>query len=367
MQSPIFSALDSLSSPTIVPGAEAQSVAGFRGDIMESPLPAMPLVWQFEHDPFEAALAESPLPPSPVGIKFNLGDLTLLERELEEPDDETTLGALKDQIDGTIELLELVREDLRLSKERAAQIKERWESKGYLSLKLINQFPHQFQKPSTWDEDIENLISRLDVENRTETQFRTVLKLEEESLRGGILSTLEKSQKRQATVLTGVQDCVTSLESDCERTHDKIRESNALAMRRNACVAKVNSVYQTMRNEERSKDELQRGRKRLQEQIPSQKGENDHVAAKYISTKAEIEREKTRLRDLINSNKYLEEEIAQVELDHIQQAQKQAENPENVSSISSKSHEPIERQDRTPFGSSSPHNNIQHIDENRFC
>jgi len=48
---------------------------------------------------------------------------------------------------------------------------------------------------------------RLDVENRTETQFRNVLKLEEDSLRGGILSTLEKFQKRQSAALKGMQEC----------------------------------------------------------------------------------------------------------------------------------------------------------------
>ena len=123
MQSPIYSALDDSSSPTIM--GEHRSVimaSGAGGVDAESPLPAMPL-WQFEQvclllaqqknlhahtrhtdtqtkrwqlyitrsiscsicacvfsvpscvqDPFDAALAEdSPEPPSPIKMKFDLG------------------------------------------------------------------------------------------------------------------------------------------------------------------------------------------------------------------------------------------------------------------------------------------------------
>lgn len=50
------------------------------------------------------------------------GDMTTLEREIEEPDDEITLGALQDQISSTQELLEMVREDVRLTKQRSEQV-----------------------------------------------------------------------------------------------------------------------------------------------------------------------------------------------------------------------------------------------------
>jgi hypothetical protein len=174
MQSPIYSALDSLSSPTIVADGRAGSAGGggragspALGD-PESPLPALPL-WQSGQDPFEAALAacgdgDSPRAPSPIPMRFNLGDLTALEQaheqELEDPADEITLGALRDQIGATVELLELVREETRLTKERQAQIQGRWECKGYLSLKLAQQFPGRFEKPASWDADLENLTAR---------------------------------------------------------------------------------------------------------------------------------------------------------------------------------------------------------------
>jgi hypothetical protein len=119
----------------------------------------MPL-WQFEKDPFEAVLSESPTPPSPIAMKFNIGDLTALECDLENSDDADALVALSDQIHEAEDLLGLVNEEVRLTKERLAQIKNRWECKGYLSLKLAKQFPRQFVKPATWDVDVENLISR---------------------------------------------------------------------------------------------------------------------------------------------------------------------------------------------------------------
>jgi hypothetical protein len=162
MQSPIYSALDSLSSPTIVNDGDGQS-AVFRALLdPESPLPAMPL-WQGDQDPFNAAIGEksaSLTPDTSAAPKFMLGDLTVLERNLEVTEDESTLDALQDQIRATAELIELVREDARLTKMRAAQIQNRWECKGHLQLKLLCQYPNRFQKPSTWDDDIDNLISR---------------------------------------------------------------------------------------------------------------------------------------------------------------------------------------------------------------
>lgn len=163
MQSPIYSALDSLSSPTIVPDGDGRSL-GFRSLLDPgSPLPAMPL-WQDDHDPFslEAALADTSSSESPAGTNFSLGNLTVLEKQLEEPDDDaTTLGALEEQIRATSELIELVREDARLTKLRGAQIQNRWECQGHLLLKLIAEYPEHFERPTTWDEDIDNLISRL--------------------------------------------------------------------------------------------------------------------------------------------------------------------------------------------------------------
>jgi len=67
-----------------------------------------------------------------------------------------------------------------------------------------------------------------------------------------------------------------------------------------------------MRHEERSKDELQRSRARLREHVPTKNSANDDLKAQYVSTRAEIEREKACLRDLIKSNKHLEEEITQI-------------------------------------------------------
>jgi hypothetical protein len=163
MQSPIYSALDSLSSPTIVSEGDGQSL-GFRSLLDPgSPLPAMPL-WQGDHDPFslEDALADKASSVAPAGTNFSLGNLTVLEHHLEEPDDDaTTLGALEEQIRATSELIELVREDARLTKLRAAQIQNRWECQGHLLLKLIAEYPDRFERPKTWDEDIDNLISRL--------------------------------------------------------------------------------------------------------------------------------------------------------------------------------------------------------------
>jgi hypothetical protein len=168
MQSPIYSALDSLSSPTIVrDGGACGARAGSPTLGAESPLPALPL-WQSGQDPFQALSAgqdgDSPRAPSPIPMRLKLADLTALERgqevELEEPADEITLGALSDQINGVVELLELAREEVRLTKERQAQIQGRWECKGYLSLKLAQQYPDRFEKPSSWDCDLENLTAR---------------------------------------------------------------------------------------------------------------------------------------------------------------------------------------------------------------
>ena len=328
MQSPIYSALDSLSSPTIVrDGGAGGARAGSPTLGAESPLPALPL-WQSGQDPFEALSAgqegDSPRAPSPIPMRLNLADLTALERgqeeELEEPADEITLGALSDQINGVVELLELVREEVRLTKERQAQIQGRWICKGYLSLKLAQQYPDRFEKPASWDCDLENLTARsdpccpggaalhqplpiwlpaaaarlsrpaelmrprlifcapshrLDLEQRTETQLRNVVKVEEDSIRAGILAVLQRSYKQQCCTLKNARETVESLRADCATVEAQKSSAVALAARRNACVATVNHVYQTMRTEERARDELARARQRLQP-LPDAQAQQAH-------------------------------------------------------------------------------------------
>jgi hypothetical protein len=58
---------------------------------------------------------------------------------------------------------------------------------------------------------------------------------------------------------------VEMLKADCSIIEDQKKSDEAIVARKNACVASVNSVYQTMRNEERGREELKRSRKRLQE------------------------------------------------------------------------------------------------------
>jgi hypothetical protein len=162
MHSPILSALDSVSSPTTVIERE-DGVTEMRDS--DSPFPVMP-PWQFDKDPFDTELddiASSPLPPSPLQrFDLTLSNLTMLECKLEEQDDELSLSSIKAQIIGSAELLELVREDVRLTEERIKQNNERQGCRGYISLKLINQYPDEFIKPRTWDADIEDLTNRFD-------------------------------------------------------------------------------------------------------------------------------------------------------------------------------------------------------------
>jgi hypothetical protein len=125
----------------------------------ESPLPVMPL-WQFD-DEEDAAIANTPEHKLLMPMSFDLNDLTMIEHKLEDPVDETTLESVMGQIRDTQQLLDLVREEIRLTKQRAEQINSRWTCKGHLSTELLRQYPKHFETPATWDEDIGNLITRL--------------------------------------------------------------------------------------------------------------------------------------------------------------------------------------------------------------
>ena len=301
--SPIYSALDSPSSPTIV----GEGGEPFDCGRTESPFPALPL-WQAGQDPFEAALSaavvsdpvEEQAPPAAP-----LVSLTAQERGLPAAEDDgAELEELNRQIQTATEFLALVQEDARLAGERAAQIQLRWRCKGYISLKLINQYPHQFEKPSTWDTDVQDLTARLDAENRAEVQLRDILKLQEECLRGNILPAIATARQQQLDMLRNVQDATASLRSERAAVTAKLLTAMALKTRRNTCVAIVNSVYQAMRREERIREEIDRGRESLQARAA-----DDSIRAQFVRCKAEIEREKAHLRDLIAANTVLQASV----------------------------------------------------------
>ena len=117
--SPIYSALDSPSSPTIVVGEGGEP---FDCGRTESPSPALPL-WQAGQDPFEAALSAADIVSDPVEEQAPpaapLVSLTAQERGLPAAeDDEAELEELNRQIQTATEFLALVQEDARLAGER---------------------------------------------------------------------------------------------------------------------------------------------------------------------------------------------------------------------------------------------------------
>ena len=166
----IYSALDSMSSPTIMHDGQTNGAPGIGN---ESPLPVMPL-WQFDDEGlFDAAIANTPEHKLLIPMSFDLNDLTMIEHKLDDPVDETTLESVMGQIRDTQQLLDLVREEICLTKQRAEQINSRWTCKGHLSTELLRQYPKHFETPAaTWDEDIGNLITRLCVYQK---DFRNVI------------------------------------------------------------------------------------------------------------------------------------------------------------------------------------------------
>ena len=118
-------------------------------------------------------------------------------------------------------------------------------------------------------------LGRLDLEHRTETQLRNVLKVEEDCIRGGVLPVLQRSHTRQCAVLNSLSETVESLRAECNAVETQKSSAVALAARRNACVASVNNVYQTMRTQERARDELARAQTSLK-QSPNSEAQRIH-------------------------------------------------------------------------------------------
>lgn len=88
--------------------------------------------------------------------------------------------------------------------------------------------------------------NRLDLEHRTDTQLRNVLRVEEDSLRGGILAALQKSRKQQEEELRKVNEATAALKTHREMVQAKIQNANVLQARKVACIATVNSLFQVL-------------------------------------------------------------------------------------------------------------------------
>ncbi len=92
---------------------------------------------------------------------------------------------------------------------------------------------------------------------------------------------LQRSHTRQCAMLQSLSKTVESLRAECTAVETQKNSAVAVAARRNACVASVNNVYQTMRTHERAQDELARAQKSLQQSHnPEAQQTHDDITAK---------------------------------------------------------------------------------------